>query len=181
VNQCQVVHAMSARKIGMGTSVVVGLLAAGVVGTILDIAEFPGGGAIGAFAGGLTAAWLLRAPRRSASVAGLIVGVFSLLVEVSILVTLVFSGLYKPPPAPQISQGVLIVAFALTMALQVIGGTAGGFLVGTIRHPSPRTAETTRPYLPPPPPLPAKYCIQCGAGLAKETSLCPDCGAKQAA
>jgi hypothetical protein len=172
---------MSARRIGMGTSVVAGLLVAGIVGVILDIVELPGGSAVGALVGGLTAAWLLHAPRRKTSIAGFLVGVFSLPVQLSIFVTLVSSGLYKLPPAPETAQDVLIVAFVLTVAMQVIGGTAGGFLAGMIRHAPPGVAETPRPYLPPPPPRPEKYCIQCGAGLAKETSVCPDCGAKQPA
>ena len=163
----------------MGASVLVGLVVAGVVGVILDVIEVPVGSAAGAFAGGLVAAWVLYARRGRAAIAGFLVGVLSFPVQLSVFMALIYSGLYTPPPVPEISQSVLLVALALTVVMQVVGGTAGGLLGGILRRPPQRVEETPRPYLPPPPQRPEKYCIQCGAGLAKETSVCPACGARQ--
>lgn len=164
----------------MGVSVLAGLVVAGIVGVILDVAEFPAGSAIGALAGGLIGGWLLYARRTRASVAGFVVGILSFPVQLSIFMALVSSGLYTPPPVPEIPESVLLVALGLTVVMQIIGGTAGGLLGGVLHHPPPRAVETPpRPNMPPPPPSPEKYCIQCGAGLAKETPVCPACGVRQ--
>jgi hypothetical protein len=163
----------------MGLCVLAGLAVAGIVGVVLDVVELPAGSAVGAFAGGLISGWLLYASRRRASVAGFVVGILSFPVQLSVFIALVSSGLYAPPAVPEIPQSVLMVALVLTVVMQVVGGTAGGLLGGVLHHPPPGPVETPRPYTPPPPPRPEKYCIQCGAGLAKETLVCPACGARQ--
>ena len=174
-----VVRSLPVRRVGMGASVLAGLIVAGVVGVILEVIEVPAGSAAGAFVGGLVAAWLLYTQRGRASVAGFLVGVLSFPVQLSILMALVSSGLYTPPPVPEIPQSVFLTALGLTVLMQVVGGTLGGLLGAILRHPSPGLVEAPRPHLPPPPPRPEKYCVQCGAGLAKETAVCPACGAKQ--
>ncbi|WP_455283592.1 DUF5518 domain-containing protein, partial [[Eubacterium] cellulosolvens] len=126
---------MSARRASMGASVLVGLVVAGVVGVILDVIEVPVGSAAGAFVGGLVAAWLLYARRGRAATAGFLVGVLSFPVQLSVFMALIYSGLYTPPPVPEISQSVLLVALALTVVMEVVGGTAGGLLGGILRHP----------------------------------------------
>jgi hypothetical protein len=163
----------------MGASVLAGLIVAGIVGVILEVTELPAGSAAGAFVGGLVAAWLLYAQRGRAAAAGLLVGVLSFPFQLSILMALVSSGLYTPPPVPEIAQSVFLVALGLTVAMQVVGGTLGGLLGGILHHPPLGPVEAPRPYLPPPPPRPEKYCVQCGAGLGKETAVCPACGARQ--
>ena len=163
----------------MGASVLVGLVVAGVIGVILDVAELPAGSAAGAFVGGLVAAWVLHARRGRAATAGFLVGVLSFPVQLSIFVALVYSGLYTPPPVPEIPESVLLVALAFAVVMQVVGGTAGGLLGGILHRPPETVEKTPHPYPPPPPPRPEKYCIQCGAGLAEETSVCPACGARQ--
>jgi len=163
----------------MGKSILAGLVAAGIVGVILDVFEVPFGSAAGAFLGALLATWLLYAQRGRALLTGFLVGLFSFPVQLLFFVALVYSGLYTPPEVPEIPESVLLIAFALTVVMQVVGGTVGG-LVGWILHrPPTAVVEAPRPYLPPPPPKPEKYCVQCGAGLAKETLVCPACGAKQ--
>jgi hypothetical protein len=94
---------------------------------------------------------------------------------------LMSSRLYTPPPVPEMSSSDLFVALAVTVVMEVVGGAVGGLLGGVLHHPPPGVVEPSRPYLPmpPPPPRPEKYCIQCGAGLAKETPVCPACGARQ--
>jgi len=168
-------------RVNMGLSVFAGLVVGGIVGVVLDIVEIPAGSAIGAFAGGLVAALLLYAERKRALIAGFLVGLFSFPVQLSMFVALVSAGLYIPPQVPEVTQDVLLVALIVTVAMQAVGGTVGGLLGGMVRHPPPGAVEPPRPHLPPPPPRPEKYCIQCGAGLANETSACPACGAKQPA
>ena len=163
----------------MAVSVVSGLVLAGIVGVILDVAEVPLGSAAGAFVGGLVAAWLLYARRGRALIAGFLVGLFSFPVQLLIFMGLVSSGIYTPPPVPEIAESVILVALVLTVVMQVVGGTAGGLVGGIFHHPAPGVVEAPRPYMPPPPPSPEKYCVQCGTGLAKETPVCPACGARQ--
>jgi hypothetical protein len=164
----------------MGLSVLAGLVIGGIIGVVLDVTEVPAGSVIGTFVGGLVAALLLYTGRRRALIAGITVGLFSFPIQLSIFLALVSSHLYTPPQVPEISQEVLLVALAVTVLMQVVGGAIGGLLGGMIRHPPPGTVEAPRSFLPPPPPpRPEKYCVQCGAGLAKETSICPACGAKQ--
>ena len=165
----------------MGLSVFAGLIIGGIIGVMLEIAGIPVGSAIGAFVGGLVAALLLYAERKKALIAGFLVGLFSFPIQLSMFIALVSSGLYVPPQVPEVPQDVLLVALIVTVVMQAAGGTVGGLLGGIVRHPPPGTTEPPRPYLPPPPPRPEKYCIQCGAALAKETSICPACGAKQPA
>lgn len=173
-----VVWGLSARSMSMGTSLVLGLTVAGIFGIALELAEVPVGSAVGAFVGGIIAAWLLYARRGRALVVGFLVGVFSFPVQLLMLIALISSGLYTPPPAPEMPADVLLTALAATLIIQVVAGTLGGLLGGILHRPPPR-AEGPRPYLPPPPPSPDKYCIQCGAGLAKQTPVCPACGARQ--
>lgn len=172
---------LSTARVNMGLSVFAGLVIGGIIGVVLDIVEIPAASAVGAFVGGLVAALLLYAERRRALIAGFLVGLFSFPVQLSMFVALVSSGLYIPPQVPEVSQDILLVALIVTVVMQAVGGTVGGLLGGMIRHPPPRPVESPRQYLPPPPPRPEKYCIQCGVGLAKETSVCPACGAKQPA
>ena len=179
VDPCSVVCSLSARRASIGASVLAGLVVAGIVGVILVVIELPAGNAAGAFVGGLVAAWLLYARPVRAATAGFLVGLFSFPVQLSILMALVSLRLYTPPPVPEIPQDVFLVALGLTVVLEVAGGTVGGLLGGIVHHPPRGVVETRRPYMPPPPPHPEKYCIQCGAGLAKQTLVCPACGARQ--
>jgi len=160
-------------------SVLIGLAIAGVVGVLLDIAEISAGGAIGAFVGGLVAALLLYAGRKRTTIIGFLVGLFSFPVELSILMGVVTFKLYTPPQVPEIPVNVLLVALVATLFMQIMGGTIGGLLGGIMRHPSPGTEEVPSPNPPPSPSRPEKNCVQCGAGLAKEASICHACGAKQ--
>jgi hypothetical protein len=166
-------------RASFGMSVLTGLVIAGVIGVLLDITEIPAGGAIGAFVGGLVSALLLYAGRRRTTIIGFLVGLFSFPVELTILMGVVTSNLYTPPQVPEISSSVLLVALVTTLLMQIMGGTVGGLLGGIIRHPPPGTEEVPSLNPPPPPQRPEKYCVQCGAGLAKGASICHACGAKQ--
>jgi hypothetical protein len=170
---------LSTMRANMGLSVLAGLVIGGIIGVVLDISEVPAGSAIGTFGGGLVAALLLYAERRRGLIAGFLVGLFGFPIQLSIFLAVVSAHLYTPPPVPEISQDVLLVALVVTLFMQIVGGTGGGLLGSIIRHPPPGTVKAPPPYMPPPPPRPEKYCIQCGAGLAKETLICPACGAKQ--
>jgi len=176
---------LPATRTSFGMSVIVGLVIGGIIGVVLDIAGVPAGSAIGAFVGGFASALLLYAERRRGLIAGFLVGLFSFPVELLMFMGAVTFNLYTPPQVPEISQDVLLVALVVTLIMQIVGGTVGGLLGGIIRHPPPGAVEAPRSHpptsMPPPPPRPEKYCIQCGAGLAKDTAICPACGAKQPA
>jgi hypothetical protein len=169
-------------RANMGLSVFVGLVIGGVIGVVLTIKEVPAGDAIGTFVGGLVAALLLYAERRRALIGGFLVGIFGFPIQLLILLALISAHLYAPEVSPEVaemSQEALLAALAVNLLLQIAGGIVGGLLGSLIRHPPQGTVEAPPPYLPPPPSRPEKYCIQCGAGLAKETLICPACGAKQ--
>jgi len=163
----------------MGMAAVVGLVVAGILGIILEILQVPLGTAVGAFVGGIAAAWFLYGQRNRALIAGFIVGLLSFPVQLLIFTGVVSSGLYTPPPVEAMPQDLLLAALAVSLVIQAITGTVGGLLGGILHHPPSGAIEARRPYVPPPPPRPEKYCVQCGAGLAKETLVCPACGAKQ--
>ena len=171
---------LSAKKANMGTSVLAGLLTAGIIGIVLELVQLPLGTAIGAFAGGVVAALLVHAQRARAIVAGFIVGLLSFPIQLLLFSVIMITGFYTPPEVPPISENELLIALAATVIIQVVAGAIGGLLGGVLRHPSAPVVEVARPSIPPPPPRPEKYCVQCGAGLAKETPICPACGAKQA-
>jgi uncharacterized BrkB/YihY/UPF0761 family membrane protein len=166
-------------RANMGLSVFAGLVIGGIIGVLLDITEVPAGSAIGTFIGGLVAALLLYAERKRALIAGFLVGIFGFPIQLLIFLALVSAHLYTPPEVPEISQDVLLAALAVTLLMQIAGGIVGGLFGSVIRHPPQGTVTAPPLYLPPPPSRPEKYCIQCGAGLAKETLICPACGAKQ--
>jgi hypothetical protein len=170
---------LATMKADMGLSVFAGLAVGGIIGVVLDISEVPAGSAIGTFVGGLVAALLLYAGRRRALIAGIVVGFLGFPIQLMIFLALVSSHLYTPPQVPLPPQEELLVDLVATVLMQLVGGAIGGLLGSIIRHPPPGTVEAPRSYLPPPPPRPERYCIQCGAGLAKETQVCPACGAKQ--
>jgi hypothetical protein len=166
-------------KADMGLSVFAGVVIGGIIGVTLDTGEIPAGSAIGISVGGLVAALLLYAPRRRALIAGFLVGLFGFPIQLMIFLALVSAHLYTPPQVPEVSQDVLLVALVVSVLMEIVGGTVGGLLGNVIRHPPLGTVEAPRSDLPPPPSRPEKYCIQCGAGMAKETPICPSCGAKQ--
>jgi len=171
---------LSAKRASMGTCVLAGLLIAGIIGIVLELVQLPLGTAVGAFVGGVVAAWFIYAQRAKALVAGFVVGLLSFPIQLLLFSAIMITGFYTPPEVPPISENELLIALAVTVIIQVIAGTIGGLLGGILRHPSAPAVEVTRPSIPPPPPSPEKYCVQCGAGLAKETPVCPACGAKQA-
>jgi hypothetical protein len=173
---------LPAAKASFGISILAGLVVAGTLGALLDIAEIPVGSVVGAFVGGLVATLLLGTERRRAMITGFLVGLLSFPVELAVLVVVVTANLYTPPQAPEMSVDVLLVALVATLIMQIIGGIFGGLLGGALRHPPPGTEEVPSPSaVPYPPPLlrPEKYCIQCGAGLARGILVCHACGAKQ--
>ena len=175
---------LPAAKTSFGISVLTGLVVAGTLGALLDIAEIPVGSVVGAFVGGFVATLLLCAGRKRAMITGFIVGLFSFPVELAVLMVVVTANLYTPPQAPEISVDVMLVALVATLIVQIVGGIVGGLLGGALRHPPPGAEEVPSlnaiPYTPR---LlrPEKYCIQCGAGLASGILVCHACGAKQPA
>jgi len=161
-------------------SVVAGLVVAGIIGVLLEVVEVPLGSVVGAFLGGIVAAWLLYSARGKATAAGFAVGIVAFPLQLSIYIVLLSSGLYSPPiPEPSPTTSEILIALVVTVVLQIFAGSIGGLLGGILHHPPLGAVAPARPHLPPPPPRPEKYCVQCGAGLAEETSVCPACGAKQ--
>ncbi len=113
--------------------------------------------------------------------AGLIVGLFSFPIELAVLMILITAGLFTPPEVPEISMDLVFLALVATLVMQVIGGLIGGLLGAALRRPTkaPEEAGSKSPIAYQQLPRSEKYCIQCGAGLAKTVQVCHACGAKQ--
>ena len=170
---------LSGKKASMGTSLLVGLLVAAIVGVVLELTQLPLGTTVGAFVGGAFAAFLFRLHRSRGTVAGFMVGLLSFPIQLLLFSVIMTIGFYIPPDVPPISESEILIALAVTIIIQVIAGTIGGLFGGIVRDVSAPAAESPPPAIPPPPPRVEKYCVQCGAGLAKETHICHACGARQ--
>jgi hypothetical protein len=167
----------------VGFSFVVGLAIATMVGVVLVVLEVSFGAIAGAFLGGFVAGWLLGGQRRKAAIVGFLIGLASFPVQLLVYVLVVSSGMYTPPPVPEIPETVLLTALAISVLIQIVSATVGGLFSTVVRRPPVEAvgAAQTRLYLPPPPPRPDKCCVQCGVGLATETLVCPACQARQPA
>jgi hypothetical protein len=168
---------MPNRNRELGTAILGGLVACGMVTTALDLAEVSFSTIIGAVVGGLAAAYLLYGKMSQATIAGALSGVLAIpfLFGVSEIL-LIFEVIPIPsvpnPPLSQIQEQV--AAIVLT---NLIAGAIGGAILSAVHHP-PKA-------LPPPPPPPGsaagpvRYCVQCGAQLPSGAMICTHCNARQ--
>ena len=161
----------------LGTAILGGLIACGVLTIVLDFAQIGVSTIIGALAGGLVAAYLLYGKISQAALAGALSGVLAVpfIFGLSYLL-LIFEVVPIPSgPTPEMS---VIQASIVALAVMNFGlGAIGGAVLGAIHHP-PRE-------VPPPPPPPStagvqmRYCAQCGAQLPPGALICPQCNARQ--
>lgn len=168
---------MSAKSRELGTAALGGCVVGGLVAVILSMSDLPFSTAIGAFIGGVAAAYLLYGKITQAALAGALSGVLTTPFFLGVSQILIIFELIPLPSGQPPPLSVLQTAVVVIVLMNLVAGTVGGVLFGAVHHPSAA--------LPPPPPPPGystaqvRYCVQCGAQLPAGTQICPHCNAKQ--
>lgn len=148
--------------------------------SILGIANLPFYSAIGAFIGGIVAAYLLRGNVGQATAAGALSGLLGTPFFLGFSDILAIFEVIPTPPGPTPTLAELQVAVALIAGMDLVAGAIGGGILGTVYHPPKEpTKMPARPSAAGTPVGPVRYCVQCGAQLSAGASICPQCGAKQ--
>ncbi len=169
--------ALSAKSKDFWSATLSGLVAGGVLATVLSIVNLPFSTALGALIGGVVAAYVLYGKVGQASAAGALSGILATPFFLGLSqILLIFEVIPLPtgttPPMAQLQEEVVFI-----LVMNLVAGAIGGAFASAVRHPSPK-AE-----LPAPPPgvAPAgvRYCVQCGAQLAAGALICPHCNARQ--
>lgn len=167
---------MFAKSRELGTATLVGLVAGGLASVFLSMIDsFLI--AVGAFIGGVVAAYVLYGKISQGAIAGALSGVLSTLFflgfsQILIIFELIPLPSGQPPPMSELQASVVAIVL-----MNLVAGGVGGSLLAVVRHPS-----KVLPAPPPPPgysPGQVRYCVQCGAQLPGGTLICPHCNARQ--
>jgi len=141
---------------------------------MIDLAFAP---FVGAFLGGMVAAYILYGKVGQASLAGAISGLLSTPFSLGLSDVLVIFEVIPIPTGPAPTLEELQAAVVVVFGINFVAGAVGGSLLSLVRRP------VVVP--PPPPPSPgqvpsqSRYCVQCGAQMALGTLICPHCNARQ--
>ena len=168
---------MANRNRELGTATLGGLVTGGLVSTALGMADIFFSTAIGAFVGGLVAAYLLYGKTSQSAIAGALSGALGTPFFLGVSqILLIFEVIPLPSgPTPQLSE--LQAAVVVILMMNLIAGAIGAVILSAVHHP-PKS-------LPPPPPPPGsaagpvRYCVQCGAQLPSGAMICTHCNARQ--
>ncbi len=134
---------------------------------------------IGAFVGGIVAAYVLYGKVPQAAAAGALAGILGTPFFLGVSqILFIFEVIPAPSgPTPPVSELQSPIVFLL--ALNVLAGTVGGTLASAVRHPVQETGPVQPSGAPLGAPLQARYCVQCGAQLPVGAVICPHCNARQ--
>jgi len=177
---------MSTKARELGTATLGGLVVGSIVTTVLGIGAnyypdvlasfYP---AVGAFIGGVVAAYLLRGKVAQAAGVGALSGILGIPFFLGLSDIFAVFGLMPTPSGPTPSLADLQAAIAIISGMNLVAGAIGGIVLGSVYH---APAEPT----PLPPAMPAgtgpalqRYCVQCGAQLPVGALICPHCNARQ--
>lgn len=161
----------------LGTAVLGGLVAGGTVSVVLGIADVSYSTFVGAFVGGLVAAYLLYGKISQAAIAGALSGVLGTPFFLGMSQILLIFEVIPIPPGPNPPLSELQAAVGVIVVTNLIVGALGAVILSAVHHPPKE--------LPPPPPPPGsavgqvRYCVQCGAQLPPGAMICPHCNARQ--
>lgn len=150
----------------------------GLASVLLTMVELAFAPFIGAFLGGIVAAYILYGKVGQASLAGAISGILSTPFSLGLSDILVIFELIPIPAGPAPTLEELQAAVVVVFGINFVAGAVGGSLLGLVRRPVA---------VPPPPPPPSpgqvpgqsRYCVQCGAQMPAGTLICPHCNARQ--
>jgi len=160
----------------LGTGVAVGLIAGGVVSSVMSIFNPQISTPIGAVVAGGLAAYVIYDKIGPATLAGALAGLLSLPFFLGLSQIFLIFGIIPLPTGPQPSLAEFQSAVIAATLMDLVLGAVGGSILGAIHHPPP--APVTAP-LSTYPPDQVKYCVQCGARIVPGTVTCPQCGARQ--
>ncbi len=134
---------------------------------------------IGAFVGGIVAAYVLYGKVGQAAAAGALAGILSTPFFLGVSQILFIFQVIPPPsgPTPPVSELQGPIVFLL--ALNVLAGAVGGTLASAVRHPVQETGPAQPSGAPLGAPPQVRYCVQCGAQLPVGAVVCPHCNARQ--
>ncbi len=155
-----------------------GLAVGGFAATLLSVGDLPFSPAIGAFVGGVIAAYVLYGKVGQATAAGAAASIFGTPFFLGVSqIFLIFEIIPIPStPTPPLDQ--LQAAVVFIFMTNLLAGAVGGALMGAIRHPK-AAAPATQSSATVVGAQQAKYCVQCGAQVPAGTSICPHCNAQQ--
>ena len=159
----------------LGSGVAAGLVAGGLVATVLSVVNFSFAAPVGAAVAGGVAAYVVYAKIGPATLAGALAGLLSLPFFLGLSYVCVVFGIMPIPPGPQPTMAELQTAVIAITLFDVLAGAMAGSILGAVHHPPKAPATPVSTY----PPEQAKYCVQCGAQFPRGTLTCPHCGAKQ--
>jgi hypothetical protein len=160
----------------LGTGIAVGLIAGGVLASVLSIFNFPLSAPVGAFAAGALAAYVIYDKIGPATLGGAFAGLLSLPFYLGLSQVFVIFEIIPIPPGPQPTMAELQSAVVAITLMDIVAGAVAGSILGAVHHPPPPSVATPLPTFPP---EQAKYCVQCGAKMTPGTLTCPQCGARQ--
>ncbi|MGD0424162.1 MAG: zinc ribbon domain-containing protein [Candidatus Bathyarchaeia archaeon] len=160
----------------LGTGIAVGLIAGGVLATLLSIFNFPFSAPVGAFVSGALAAYVIYDKVGLATLGGACAGLLSLPFYLGLSQIFVIFEIIPIPPGPQPTMAELQSAVVAITLMDIVAGAVAGSILGAIHHPPPPSVATPLPTYPA---EQSKYCVQCGAKMTPGTLICPHCGARQ--
>jgi len=169
----------AAKKHEVGTGVAIGLIVGGVIATALGIVDLPFAAPLGALAGGLCGAYVIRGKIGHSTGVGALSGLLSLPFFLGLSEILLIFGVVQLPSGPQPSFAELQSAVAVIALENVLAGAVGGSFLASVRRKAVLPSETSETTMLKQAAGQVTYCIQCGAQLASGNSTCPHCGAKQ--
>jgi hypothetical protein len=169
---------MSFKSRELGTATLGGLVVGGLLSTILSMTDLPFSTVIGAFVGGVVAAYLLYGKLGQAAASGGLAGILGTPFFLGLSQILAIFDLIPIPSGPTPSMSELQSAVVIIVMMNLVAGAVGGSMLGLVRRPK---------QLPPPPPSTPlgvtvaqnRYCVQCGAQVPPGTLICPHCSARQ--
>ena len=160
-----------------GTGVAIGMVVGGLLATILSIPDLPFSAPVGAFVGGVCAAYVLYGKIGPSTLAGALSGFLSLPFFLGLSQILVIFEIIPIPPGPQPTMAELQSAVVAIALMNLLAGAIAGSILGAVRHRQPAPTEPAAMLKAPIGQV--KYCVQCGAQLPPGNLVCPHCGARQ--
>lgn len=170
---------MPSKSRDIWAAILSGLVVSGVIESVASaLSDSIIAFAIGAFVGGLVAAYVLYGKPGQAAMAGALSGLLGTPFFLGVSQILLIFEVIPTPSGPSPPMAELQSALIILLGLNFVSGAVGGVLAGAIRHPVQEGVPTPAG-VQPTSPVQARYCVQCGAQLPAGAVVCPHCNARQ--